>query len=67
MTKDDSRERMVEDMARAKGDIKTLFRDGENRDKQIEKLITLMMNRQNAVIALMVTVILSLIAIIYKG
>lgn len=67
MVKDESRERMVEDMARAKGDIKTLFRDGENRDKQIEKLITLMMNRQNAVIALMVTIILSLIAIIYKG
>lgn len=64
---DNFREEMAKDMARAKGDIKTLFRDGENRDKQIEKLITLMMNRQNAVIALMVTIILSLIAIIYKG
>ncbi len=59
--------KVTEHMARTNGDIKTLFRDGENRDKQIEKLITLMMNRQNAVIALMVTIILSLIAIIYKG
>lgn len=74
MSKDDFRERMMEDVARAKGDIKTLFRDGENRDKQMEKIITLIasrqnndMNRLNAVIGFAVTIILGLIAVIYKG